>query len=140
MSVNGAVDPEPAQLRLSTGELEGQIAGVYALSLEQSWSRERTIKALRMSLEGKRVALYPRHASAVKVFDDGTVALKVRIACAQCRRDDRPSPRRTTIYVARNSDGSWTRSLLSNGDDIADLRTDEFRCGEHAKAALEAMS
>jgi hypothetical protein len=124
------------QERLSIAELEETIASVHGLGVEQQWDSEQAIGALHVALEGKRVALYPRHASAVHVFDDGTVALRVRIACAQCRREDRPSPRRTTIYVAQNVDGSWTKSLLANGDTVADLRRDEFRCGEHARLML----
>ncbi len=126
--------------RLSVAELEVRISVVRDLGREQGWDDEKVIGALRSALEGRRVALYPRHASAVHVFEDGTVALRVRIACAQCRREDRQSPRRTTIYIARNVDGSWTRSLLSNGDMVADLRHDEFRCGEHTRNALLALS
>jgi hypothetical protein len=130
--------PEAPTERLSLADLESRIAAVQDLARKQGWAQDQIVRILRRTFADTRVALYPRHASAVRVFEDGVVALRVRIACAQCRRDGRQSPRRTTIYVARNNDGSWTRSLLSNGDLIADLRTDEFRCGEHARDLLAA--
>lgn len=121
---------------LSIEEFEARVAEIQKMGGDHEWPLKKIVGALRLAFQEFRVALYPRHASAIQVFDDGRIALKVRIACAQCRREDRPSPRRTTIYISQNVDQSWTRSLLSNGDQIADLRTDEFRCGEHVASTL----
>lgn len=104
--------------------------------MDHSLDFEARRALFRREVEGKRVLLFKNSPSTVTVMEDGIVALKIRVACERCKVERPNKPRRTTVYVGQNDMGDWTVAMLSNGDEIADLRTDKFYCGEHAKQIL----